>query len=214
MLGIIWVACATSVDGVVSPGVDTAAQPVGSVRAVHLAAEFDPVDVYAGDLLVGHGLGTLTASEEVAVPLGTHSLRVTPAGGAEPLVDETVDVREGARVTVALVDGPGMDVAVDSLDNLDVAHVRYRVAHLGLAPLAVLAAGRAWDLAPGGAVTFDLPADPGTLGLDLDGDGVADQFFPIDDRPRSLVDLYLVREEPLLLSFDADGRLAIVPRIE
>jgi hypothetical protein len=160
------------------------------VRVLHASPDAPNVDVYANGNRVLSNVPFKTASDYLAVPAGTYTFEVRPAGAAAnstPVISATADLGAGMDYTVAAVDKVAQISARILVDNNAMpaagkAHVQVLHASPDAGPVDVALKGGPVLVPnlPFGEQQGPLPVDAGTYDLEVRAAGTSTVALPLD----------------------------------
>lgn len=215
--------------GTVTDSGTTPIEETGGVRLIHLSPDAGPVDVFLdGDATaVLSGVEFLDGTDYLALPVGSHTFGVAPAGlgVAGVVLEATVDVAADTNYSAAaygtLANGTiAVAALVDDAGGLAATDMRLQVTHAadGVGQVDVwetnLAAQVIPDLDFGATEVLDVAAMALSIGLDATNDGVPEFTFQVPNLGAgSFVDVYAVLDDsgPSLVAHLPDGSVAVVP---
>ena len=168
------------------------------VRIAHLARDTGPVDVYANGALVAPSVAFADVTMPSSLAGGAIAIRVTRAGGTDPILERTVTAELGRQYTLAVYgdeDSPPFPERVldplwldDDASGLDTrTDIRLAAIHVA----SNVEAGQLVAVRPTGNVlladefafravaSLTLPSMPYVVGFDAGADGVVDLEFNI-----------------------------------
>ena len=103
-------------------GQEPSADEVGSIRVGHFAPDAPNVDVYVDDQQILSDFSYGTLSPYLGIEPGTYTVSITPAGEAEPVLEETVPVDTGYYTVAAIGELEGDETGDDSGDGVGAAN--------------------------------------------------------------------------------------------
>ncbi|MGE3631558.1 MAG: DUF4397 domain-containing protein, partial [Sandaracinaceae bacterium] len=218
-----WTIATTLVAGALAGCAMEEPEPDTGIRVVHLSPDAPRIDVFVDDEgPVVDSFAFTEASSTFAVLPGNHSLSISAAGrGIEDAVIslDRLNVTDGERIT-AFAFGPLSDLSAgsieDSTDGLSTGNVRLRIVHTGygVGAVDVYAVGddggldRLVDgLRYGNASDpIDVPPEPFTAGIDVDGDGAPDLSYSVPALPAGQV-------VNVFATVDSDGAVFLLAQL-
>jgi hypothetical protein len=105
------------------------AQGDAMVRFVHVVADTAAIDVYVNGTLVVKGLDNGSASNYMALPIGTYTLTATPTGSTEPLWEQAVTLDGNTAMTFIAASGTSFDGFSDNLNVTNFGASRLLLVH-------------------------------------------------------------------------------------